>query len=237
MIEFRPILHVVGYLLAGLAAVMLVPAAVDAGFANPDWKVFLEAAAATGFVGGILVAGTHSGRAFELGLKQAFLLTAACWLAMAAFSALPLLGLGLDYSDAFFEAISGITTTGSTVLIGLDVLPPGILLRRSPLQWVGGVGIVVMAIVILPFLRIGGMQLFQTESSERTEKVLPNAFQLASWITAIYLLLTFACIVAYLMAGMTLFDAVCHAMTTVSTGGYSTHDASFAYFGNFAAHW
>jgi trk system potassium uptake protein TrkH len=155
---------------------------------------------------------------------------------MAAFSALPLLGLGLDYTDTFFEASSGITTTGSTVLIGLDVLPPGILLRRSLLQWVGGVGIVVMAIVILPFLRIGGMQLFQTESSERTEKVLLNAFEHASWITAIYLLLTFACIVAYLMAGMTLFDAVCHGMTTVSTGGYSTHDASFAYFGNSAAH-
>jgi len=237
VIEFRPIFRVVGYLLVGLAGLMLIPVAVDAGFANPDWKVFLEAAAATGFVGGVLIASTYSGRPFELGLRQAFLLTAACWVAMAAFGALPLLGLGLDYTDAFFEAISGITTTGSTVIIGLDELPPGILVWRSLLQWVGGVGIVVMAIVILPILRIGGMQLFQTESSERAEKVLPSAFQLASWITMIYLVLTFACIVAYLITGMTLFDAVCHAMTTLSSGGYSTHDASFAFFTNPAAHW
>lgn len=237
VIEFRPILRVVGYLLIGLAALMLIPAAVDAGFANPDWKVFLTAAAATAFVGGALIASTSGGQSFDLGLKQAFLLTAACWLAMAAFGALPLLGLGLDYTDAFFEAISGITTTGSTVIVGLDASPPGILLWRSLLQWVGGVGIVVMAIVILPFLRIGGMQLFQTESSERAEKVLPNVFQLATWITMLYIFLTVACIVAYVVTGMSLFDAICHAMTTLSTGGYSTHDASFSYFTNPAAHW
>jgi len=237
VIEFRPVFRVVGYLLTGLAGLMLIPAGVDAGFANLDWKVFLESAAATGFVGVVMVASTYSGQPFELGLRQAFLLTAACWLTMAAFSALPLLGLGLDYTDAFFEAISGITTTGSTVIIGLDASPPGILLWRSLLQWVGGVGIIVMAIVILPFLRIGGMQLFQMESSGRPEKVLPSAFQLASWITTIYVLLTVACIVAYAMAGMTLFDAVCHAMTTLSTGGYSTHDASFAHFTNPVAHW
>ena len=229
-IDLTPVTRVVGLMLCGLAAVMLVPAAVDAAFANPDWIAFAESAAVTGFIGGAMVLATSGGRAFELNLRQAFLLTVACWLGVTAFAALPFLGLGLDYTDAFFEAISGITTTGSTVIAGLDTLPPGILLWRSLLQWVGGLGIVVMAIVILPFLRVGGMQLFQTESSERSEKVVPSAFDLSAWIVAIYVVLTALCALLYGLGEMTPFDAVNHAMATLSTGGYSTHDASFAYF-------
>ena len=230
-------MRVVGMLLCGLAGVMLVPAAVDAAFANPDWRAFLTAAAITGFTGGALLTSAWSSEPFELGLRQAFVLTAMCWVAVPAFSALPLLGLGVGYTDAFFEAISGVTTTGSTVFVGLDTLPPGILIWRALLQWIGGVGIIVMAIAIMPILRVGGMQLFKTESSERSEKVVPGTFQLAAWITAIYVSLTLACAIAYGLAGMSAFDAIAHAMTTLCTGGYATHDDSFAFFASPAMDW
>jgi len=133
--------------------------------------------------------------------------------------------------------MSGLTTTGSTVLTGLDGLPPGILLWRSVLQWVGGIGIIVMAIVLLPFLRIGGMQLFRTESSEQADKIVPRAFSMVAGIGVIYVALTLACAVLYAFAEMSVFDAVNHAMTTVSTGGYSTHDASFGYFTRPVTQW
>lgn len=224
-------------MICGLAGVMLIPAAVDAAYANPDWTAFVEAAAVTGFIGGAIVLATRDSKPFELNLRQAFLLTVASWLGVTAFAALPFLGLGLDYTDAFFEAISGITTTGSTVITGLDYLPPGILLWRSLLQWIGGLGIIVMAIVILPFLRVGGMQLFYTESSERSEKVVPSAFHLSAWIVTIYAALTLLCAVIYSRSEMSMFDAINHAMATLSTGGYSTHDASFAHFKEPATHW
>src|SRR5690606_30457641 len=121
-----------------------------------------------------------------LGVREGFLLTAMSWVFVAGFAAVPFMGLGLTYTDAYFEAISGLTTTGSTVIIGLDHLPQGILLWRALLQGIGGLGIVVMAILILPYLRIGGMQLFQTESSDRSEKVLPRAAELVSSITIVY---------------------------------------------------
>jgi trk system potassium uptake protein TrkH len=236
-IDVTPVARVVGVMLCGLAGVMLVPAAVDAVYANPDWIAFVQSAAVTGFIGGAMVLASQQGRTFELNLRQAFLLTVACWLAVTAFSALPFLGLGLDYTDAFFEAISGITTTGATVISGLDRLPPGVLLWRSLLQWVGGLGIIVMAIVILPFLRVGGMQLFQTESSERSEKVVPSAFDLSAWIAVIYLVLTAVCALLYGIGEMSAFDAINHAMATLATGGYSTHDASFAYFKSPLTQW
>ena len=235
--DITPVARVLGLMICALAAVMLIPAAVDAAYENPDWTAFVESAAVTGFIGGAIVLATQNGRAFELSLRQAFLLTVASWLTVTAFSALPFLGLGLDYTDAFFEAISGITTTGSTVITGLDGLPPGILLWRSLLQWIGGLGIIVMAIVILPFLRVGGMQLFYTESSERSEKVVPSAFHLSAWIVTIYLVLTAACALLYGAEEMSAFDAINHAMATLSTGGYSTHDASFAYFQKPATQW
>ncbi|WP_340115209.1 TrkH family potassium uptake protein [Pelagibius sp. 7325] len=236
-IDGTPVARVVGLMLCGLAGVMLVPAAVDAALGNPDWIAFVESAAVTAFIGGAMVLATGHAGAFELNLRQAFLLTVACWLAVTAFSALPFLGLGLDYTDAFFEAISGITTTGSTVITGLDHLPPGILLWRSLLQWVGGLGIIVMAIVILPFLRVGGMQLFHTESSERSEKVVPSAFHLSAWIAVIYVTLTGLCALLYGIGEMSAFDALNHAMATLSTGGYSTHDASFAHFQHASTQW
>ncbi|MGE4219047.1 MAG: TrkH family potassium uptake protein [Alphaproteobacteria bacterium] len=240
MIDIRPILHVIGLLLTGLAVAMVIPALADGVSSHPDWKVFAVCAAATAFVGVLLVLTTHSRNLARFNLRQSFVLTSAAWAMLSAFSALPFLFLEqeLNYADAFFEAISGLTTTGATVLNGLDGLPPGMLLWRSLLHWVGGIGIVFMAIIMLPFLRVGGMQLFQTESStDRKERVVPRPVQLVALIGLIYMALTLLCIAGYWAAGMTLFDALCHAMTTVSTGGFSTHDASFGYFQNPVIEW
>jgi trk system potassium uptake protein TrkH len=237
LITFRPIIRILGFLLVLLAATMLLPAIVDIVHGNSDWRSFVLSAGVTLFAGGLFILATHDREAIQLDLRQAFLLTTLAWTIVPAFAAMPLISLGHGYTDAFFEAVSGLTTTGSTVFTGLDHLPPGILLWRSLLQWVGGIGIIVMVIVLLPFLRIGGMQLFRTESSEQSDKIVPRAFHLVSGIGRIYLALTVLCAILYGMVEMSVFDAVNHAMTTVSTGGYSTYDASFARFVHPATHW
>lgn len=231
MIELRPILLVVGVLLATLGCAMMIPALYDLAVGNDDWRIFSFSATITLFVG-VGLAFANRGRTESFTVRQAFLLTNLAWLALTAFAALPFAWsqLGVSYTDAFFEAMSGITTTGSTVLSGLDQMPPGILLWRALLQWIGGLGIIVMAISILPILQVGGMQLFRVEAKEMEEKVLPQAAQIARWITLIYVALTVLCAIAYYVVGMTAFDAVTHSMTTLSTGGFSTHDASVAYF-------
>jgi trk/ktr system potassium uptake protein len=237
MSDLRPIELVLGLLLLGLASLMMATALVDLAVGVGEWQAFVVSAAITGFTGAGLALAGRGGR-LELKLRQAFLLTTVCWLTVGGFGALPFyLRAEFSYTDAIFEAISGLTTTGSTVLVGLDTLPPGVLIWRSLLQWIGGVGIVAMAVLILPFLRVGGMQLFATESSAQTEKVLARPFQVATHIVKVYLILTASCAVAYTLAGMTPFDAINHAMTTLSTGGYSTHDASFGFYQKPALHW
>jgi trk system potassium uptake protein TrkH len=235
---FRPIFFIVGILISTMGLAMIVPALADAVAGNRDWATFAVSSASAIFIGGLLILGSLGGP-IHLSLRQAFLLTTLSWISLSAIGALPLVfsELGLSYTDAFFEAISGLTTTGSTVLSGLDHMPPGILLWRAMLQWLGGVGIIVMAIAILPFLRVGGMQLFRMESSDRSEKALPRAAQVASATSVAYVVLTLACAGAYSGAGMTGFEAVAHAMTTVSTGGYSTSDGSLGHFTNPAIHW
>jgi trk system potassium uptake protein TrkH len=171
------------------------------------------------------------------GLREAFLLTTLCWTLVSVFAATPFVGLGLPVADAFFESVSALTTTGATVMTNLDGQPRGILLWRSLLQGIGGLGIIVVAILILPFLRIGGMQLFQTESSDRSEKIVPRARQLVGSIVGIFVGLVVACMIVYMLLGMTAFDAICHSLTTISTGGHSTHDASFAHFKSMSLHW
>ncbi len=239
MLTIRPVLFICGWLLLVLAGAMIFPALVDLGARNPDWAVFVLAAAVTAFLGGAMVLATRTARMPPLTRRQGFLLTASAWLLLSLAASFPLLftGGGLSFSDAFFETVSGLTTTGSTVMTGLESLPPGILLWRALLQWVGGVGIVVMAMIMLPFLGVGGMQLFQTESSERSERVTPRARELVSYIVAIYFALTLACFLTYHLLGMSLFDATVHAMTTLSTGGYSTYDASFGHFRHPGLEW
>ncbi|MCL4768153.1 MAG: TrkH family potassium uptake protein [Hyphomicrobiaceae bacterium] len=230
MVQLRPIALTLGLLLCVLAAAMLLPGAVAGADGSQDWPVFVASAAFTLFIGGLLVAVGYNKGPIRLGLREGFVLTTLSWVVVTSFAAVPFTGLGLTYADAFFEAMSGLTTTGATVLVGLDGLPRGILLWRALLHGIGGLGIVVMAILILPYLSIGGMQLFQMESSDRSEKVAPRAAGLMMAISGVYVGLIAFCTISYVALGMTFFDAVCHALATISTGGFSTHDASFGFF-------
>lgn len=232
----RPIAALVGGTLVALGVAMTLPMAVDLWADNPDWQAFAIASAITLAVGLALFLPARGGLDSGLSIRQAFVLTPASWVAVALFGALPLYlsdyaQLRDSFTNAFFEAMSGLTTTGSTVIVGLDAAPPGVLLWRALLQWLGGIGIIATAIAILPALRIGGMQLFRTESSDRSEKVLPRVRDIAMAIGAVYLGLTLTCALAYHIAEMTPFEAVAHALTTVSTGGYSTSDLSIGKFG------
>ncbi|MFW6077366.1 MAG: TrkH family potassium uptake protein, partial [Hyphomicrobiales bacterium] len=224
-----------------LTVFMVPPAATDLIAANPDWQVFAGSAFVTGFLGLMLVTISRGAMGYGISVREGFVLTLASWVCLSAVAAIPFWLLereiGLSAVDAWFEAVSGLTTTGATVLVGLDSLPPGILLWRSIIQWVGGLGVVMMAILMLPFLRVGGMQLFQLESSERGEKFVPRAGELMSLLALTYLGLTTVCTAAYVWAGMTTFDAINHAMTTIATAGFSTHDASFGHFSEPAIHW
>ena len=214
-----------------LAVAMCLPAIFDLIIGNPNWQVFLLAAALTLFIGIMLVLMTRD-NVRKISIRQAFVLTTVVWVVIPSFAALPLAfaDLQLSYTDAFFEAMSGLTTTGSTVMLGLDSTPPGILLWRALLQWLGGIGIIAMAIVILPLLQVGGMQLFRMESSDTSDKVMPRTTQIVTYISVLYVALTALCAVLYWAGGMSGFDAITHAMTTIATGGFSTHDASVGYF-------
>ncbi|WP_055665079.1 TrkH family potassium uptake protein [Jannaschia seosinensis] len=232
MLDVRPVGYVIGLLLIVLGVAMALPLAADIIAGNGEWPTFLETGLLTGLVGMCLALACSNGVRDRLSLQQTFLLTTSVWLALPIFGALPFV-LGttqLSYTDAFFEAMSGLTTTGSTVISGLDFLPEGILLWRGMLQWFGGIGVIVMAMVFLPELRVGGMQMFRSEAFDVGGKVLPRAAEIASKISIIYVGLTFACGLAYSAAGMEAFDATVHAMTTMSTGGFANYDASFGVY-------
>jgi len=231
--DFRPIILVTGTLLAILALMMCIPAAIDFFAGNSDWEIFTISAGVTLFVGVGMALTSRTGGA-KLTIRQAFVMTTASWTALTLFAAIPFRfsEIDLNFTDAVFEAMSGLTTTGSTVITGLDTAPSGILLWRALLQWLGGIGIIVMAISVLPMLKVGGMQLFRMESSDQSDKVLPRAAQIASAISVIYLVLTGIWACAYWLAGMTGFEAVAHAMTTIATGGFSTSDGSMGHFNN-----
>jgi trk system potassium uptake protein TrkH len=232
MIDLRPVGYVIGLLLVALGASMVLPMAVDLWEGNGHWPAFFESAMISLLIGMCLSLSCSNAVRTRLSLQQTFLLTTFVWLSLPVFAALPfVLGAsGSSYTDAFFEAMSGLTTTGATVLTGLDVLPRGLLLWRGMLQWFGGIGIIVVAMVFLPELRVGGMQIFRSEGFDTMGKVLPRAAEISAQISTIYIGVTVACGLAYHGAGMAPFDAVVHAMTTVSTGGFANYDASFGAF-------
>lgn len=233
-----PAVLTLGWILLAIAAGEGTMALFSLAAGDGHAAVFAASAAITMVVAAGCIL-TTKGRPFELGFRDAALLTATAWFVVPVFAALPLLAdpVGLTPVDAYFEMVSGLTTTGSTVMIGLDTMPSSILLWRSSVQWIGGIGIIGIAIVILPFLKIGGMQLFRLESSDRSEKSLPRVRGVATAVGQIYLVLTLACFITYWALGMTPFDALNHAFTTVPTAGFSTHDASFAYFASPAIEW
>lgn len=231
-LDLRPLYLIIGLLLLILALGMLIPAAVDLAEGNSDWQVFMLSAGVTSFVGAALVISGRTKDKIHFSIRQGFLMATFSWLVMTIFAALPFAFSELDmsYTDAFFEAMSGITTTGSTVITGLDYAPPGLLLWRALLQWLGGIGIIVMAVAIMPMLHVGGMQLFKVEAFETSDKALPRAAQISAGISAIYVGLTFIWALALWFAGMTPFEAIIHAMTTIATGGFSTSDGSVGHF-------
>ncbi|KJS09985.1 MAG: potassium transporter TrkH [Hoeflea sp. BRH_c9] len=229
---------VTGVLLAALGAAMLLPALVDLAADNDDWMIFASTAMMTMLVGfGLFIA--NRGAPKGLSTRQAMLMTVFSWVMLVAFGALPFHWSGIvpSYTDAFFESMSGLTTTGATVITGLDTASPGQLFWRGLLQWLGGLGIIVMAIAVLPMLQIGGMQLFKAEAFDTAEKILPRATQISTSITLVFIAMTGICAIAYMTAGMAADDAVIHAMTTVATGGFSTKDASIGYFRSSAVEW
>lgn len=235
MIAFRAVFFLIGILLSISAAAMLVPLSLELlVYKTNGWRGFAISAFITGFIGTLLVLSNRSGK-ISLGVREAFLLTASSWVATSFFAGLPFFwsSLPLGFLDCWFESVSALTTTGATVLPQVGKVSKGILVWRSLLQWLGGTGIIVMAMTILPILRIGGMQLFRNEFSDRSEKILPRVSQIASAILSIYFFFTLICAILLRLAGMKWFDAICQAMCTVSTGGLTTTDLSVGAFQSF----
>ena len=232
MNNYKTVFFAIGVLLVILGAFMLIPFFVQFIYDEKN-NTFLLSALVTAFIGTLLVL-TNLEENKKLNLQQAFLLTTLSWLGIAIFGCLPFLlsNLNLSLVDAFFESMSGITTTGSTIITNLDDAPKSILIWRAILQWLGGIGVIVMAITILPLLNIGGMQLFRMESSDTTEKILPKTREITLIISIIYLALTFTCGISYWAVGMNIFDSIAHSMTTIATGGFSTYSGSIGHFQN-----
>ncbi|MGH8419717.1 MAG: TrkH family potassium uptake protein [Pseudomonas sp.] len=237
-----PTLRIIGFIigtfLITLAIAMVVPMVTLMIFDRTgDMPSFLWSSMIT-FIAGLALVGQGRPEHVHLRPRDMYLLTVSSWVVVCVFSALPfLLTQHISYTDSFFESMSGITATGSTVLSGLDKMSPGILIWRSLLHWLGGIGFIGMAVAILPLLRIGGMRLFQTESSDRSEKVMPRSHMVAKFIVLVYVGFTVLGTVAFWWAGMSLFDAINHAMSAISTGGFSTSDQSLAKWSQPAVHW
>ncbi|SNR25430.1 TrkH family potassium uptake protein [Paracoccus sediminis] len=231
MIDLRPVAHPIGKIIVTLGVAMVFPMLVDWWQGNPHWVVFLQSGALT-VVAGTLISVATWGDYKSLSIQQAFLLTSGLWAVLPLFGALPFV-LGqpdAGFVDAYFEAMSGVTTTGTTAFPNLDDLPRGTHLWRALLHWIGGLGIVVVAMVFLPIMKVGGMQFFRSEGFDTLGKILPRAGEIAAEMTRIYVMLTGFCTVTYLLLGMNGFDAIVQAFGTVSTGGFSNYDASFGAF-------
>ena len=228
----KTVFFAIGVLLIILGTFMIIPFFFQFIYDEKN-NVFLSSASVTAFIGVLLVL-TNMEDNKKLNLQQAFLLTTLSWLSIAIFGALPFLlsGLNLTLVDSFFESMSGITTTGSTIITNLDNAPKSILAWRAILQWLGGIGIIVSAISILPNLGVGGMQLFRLESSDTSEKILPRAASIATEITVLYIALSVICGISYWLAGLSSFDSFVHAMSTIATGGFSSRSDSLGGFNN-----
>lgn len=229
MIDLRPVGNITGWLVAGLGASMTLPMIADLVAGHGNAAAFATSSLLT-IVCGMVTVLACAGSPARMGLQQSFLLATVVWAVFPFFGALPFT-LGdprATFTDAFFEAMSALTTTGSTVFVGLERLPPGTLVWRGLLQWFGGLGIVVVAMVFLPTLRIGGMQFFRSEAFDTMGKMLPRAGAIAMSLTLLYAGMTFICFTCYSMTGMVPLDALVNAMTTLGTGGMTNRDSSFA---------
>ena len=228
----KTVFFLIGILLIVLGGSMLAPYALQVILKEGSHS-FISASFVTIFIGVLFVLANLE-KEFKLNLRQTFLFSSLAWIMVATFGSLPFLlsSQNFSLSEAFFESMSGITTTGATIISDLDGSPKSILLWRAIMQWLGGIGIVVMAITILPLLNVGGMQLFKMEGPDSTEKILPRTIEVAAIIISTYIILTILCGFFYWIFGMSIFDSVSHSMTTIATGGFSTHNESIGFFNN-----
>jgi trk system potassium uptake protein TrkH len=215
-----------------LAAFMIIPALFDVVRGSAEWRVFTTSALLVGGAAAAVGLATYSRSALPISARFGFLLVNALWVTTALAGAIPFMGAPthLSFTDAVFESVSALTTTGSTVVSGLDALPPGILFWRSFLQWIGGLGVIALGLFILPFLKIGGLSYLRIESSEKGERPFSRLVTYLQALVALYALMTLMCAILYALSGMSGFDAINHAMTTLSTGGFSTHDSSLGFY-------
>lgn len=228
-IDLRPVAHIIGLLLTAFGAAMLFPAMLDLAAGDVNWRSFLLAAAVTSATGAAIALASANAMGRSLDVRQAYVLTIGTWGTLSLFGALPFyLGApDLSLTDAIFESVSGITTTGSTMIVGLDRLPPGMNLWRGMLNWVGGLGIAFVAMIFLPVMRVGGMQFFKAQGFETFGKSMPRAADIALSLLSAYAGLTLLCIGAYSIIGMEPLDAVVMGAATIATGGFSPTDLSF----------
>ena len=229
MLDLRPVGYVIGLVVSVLGLTMLVPMLTDLAQGNGNADAFGEGALIALVVGGLTSVACQNHARLRFSVRQAFVLTVGIWLLVPLFGALPLI-IGepqVRLIDAYYEAVSGITTTGASVFVGVDDLPAGVTLWRGMLNWLGGLGIAFIAMIFLPVMRVGGMQFFRTEGFDTFGKVLPRATDIALQLFFVYVGLTVACMTSYAALGMDVFEAVLHAFATIATGGFSPRDASF----------
>ena len=231
MASNKTVFFIIGILLVVLGIFMLIPYGVQLIYAENS-NSFFSSSIITIFIG-ILTILSSLKKEKQLNLQQAFLFSTLAWISIAAFGSIPFIlsSLDLSISEAFFESMSGITTTGSTVILNLETTPKSILIWRAIMQWLGGIGIIVMATTVLPLLKVGGMQLFKMDASG-TEKILPKTVEVSVLIIVIYTTLTTICAIIYWAQGMNIFDSIAHSFTTLATGGFSTHNESIGFFKN-----
>jgi trk system potassium uptake protein len=231
MFDFKPISLVLGFLICTTGFFLSIPLITEIIYKTDQWQAYAVPLIVYLVVGGSLII-INKDTEMKLNLKGAFFLTGISWIVMALLCSIPFMfaKTNLTFVDAIFESMSGITTTGSTIINDLDLQPKGVLIWRALLQWLGGIGIIVLAISVLPFLKVGGMQLFHMEGDDPYEKFLPRITSVVSKIFFIYIILTIICILSYFYFGMSFFDAITHGFTTISTGGFSTHNESLAFF-------
>ena len=234
MSNYKTVFFTLGILQIILGLFMLVPIIAQLIFDQFDSSFFSSSIVTMVF--GSLFFLSNLDHEKKLNLQQAFLLTALSWLSIAIFGSLPFIFSNLDFSltNAFFESMSGITTTGSTIISNLEGMPKGILLWRALLQWLGGIGIIVMAITLMPIMNVGGMQLFKISNNDSSEKILPKSKEIALRLIFIYTGLTTLCAITYNIFGMNIFDSITHSMTTIATGGFSNYNQSIGFFNSLA---
>lgn len=232
VIDLRPVGYVIGLLIVALGVAMLVPVVFDALAGDGQAPILFQISLLTMVTGGLVALACANGAGGNMTLQQIFLLTVGVWVALPLFGALPFIAgaTQASFTDAMFEAVSGVTTTGATVFVGLDDLPIGINMWRVILHWLGGLGIVIVAMLFLPVMKVGGMQFFKSEGFDTLGKILPRAMDISSALIRIYVGMTIACVLTYNAMGMNGTDALMHALSTVSTGGFSSYDASFGVF-------